>query len=393
MNKQHVGLAIGAAAMFSLALAGENVTPPPAQPVASDSNLATTPAASTAKPDSMFDRIWSYATWYENDDNPVIQKFQFTGRYQLDFAWVDQNDYDDWDTRRWRMGGKATLFHDFTAHGEVELYPDDQGYYQRLTDAYVAWSQSETLELTLGKQSAAFTMDGSTSSKELLAIDRSNLANNLWFTEEYFPGLSAGGEAAGWNYFLGVFSAGAKNEEFGEFDGGAFVLGTVGFDFAKQLDVKKAELNLNYVYNTGDEPNSFTRPLEHVASVNFDFDAGKWGLRTDVSGGAGFGTQSDLWGGMIMPYYNLTKKLQAVTRYTYLKSVDDNGIRFARYENQVISGRGDQYQEFYAGLNYYFYKHKLKVQTGVQYADMNDQAGDGGAYSGWAWTTGFRISW
>jgi phosphate-selective porin OprO/OprP len=96
---------------------------------------------------------------------------------------------------------------------------------------------------------------------------------------------------------------------------------------------------------------------------------------------------------MIMPYYNFTAKLQAVARYTYLESSDDNGVRFARYENQVVAGRGDQYQEFYAGLNYYIYKHKLKVQTGVQYADMRDQAGDGGAYSGWAWTTGLRISW
>ena len=32
-------------------------------------------------------------------------------------------------------------------------------------------------------------------------------------------------------------------------------------------------------------------------------------------------------------------------------------------------------------MNYYFYGHKLKLQTGVQFADMQDRANDGGAYS------------
>jgi phosphate-selective porin OprO/OprP len=96
---------------------------------------------------------------------------------------------------------------------------------------------------------------------------------------------------------------------------------------------------------------------------------------------------------MLMPYYNITPKLQAVARYTFIKSSDPNGVRFARYEDHVVSGKGDEYNEIYLGLNYYFYGHKLKLQTGVQYADMRDRANDGGGYSGWAWTTGLRISW
>jgi phosphate-selective porin OprO/OprP len=44
-------------------------------------------------------------------------------------------------------------------------------------------------------------------------------------------------------------------------------------------------------------------------------------------------------------------------------------------------------------MNYYLYGHKLKLQTGLQYADMRDRAADGGKYTGWSWTTGFRISW
>ena len=94
-----------------------------------------------------------------------------------------------------------------------------------------------------------------------------------------------------------------------------------------------------------------------------------------------------------MPFFNLTSRFQLVGRHTYLRSQDDNGVGLARYENQVTAGRGDRYNEFYAGVNYYFYGHKLKLQSGVKLGDMNDSATDGGAYSGIASTTGLRVSW
>jgi phosphate-selective porin OprO/OprP len=94
-----------------------------------------------------------------------------------------------------------------------------------------------------------------------------------------------------------------------------------------------------------------------------------------------------------MPHVDITPKLQLVVRHTYLTSDDANGVRLARYENQLDAGRGDRYNEGYFGVNYYVYGHKLKLQGGVQFADMNDHAGDGGDYSGVAATTGLRVSW
>jgi phosphate-selective porin OprO/OprP len=82
-----------------------------------------------------------------------------------------------------------------------------------------------------------------------------------------------------------------------------------------------------------------------------------------------------------------------VARYTYLDSEAPNGIRPAGYEARVAPGRGDEYNELYLGANYYFYGHRLKVQTGVQWADMKDSANDGGEYSGVSWTTGLRVGW
>lgn len=352
-------------------------------------------AAEPAKKLSAFEQIWGSAQLYKNDENPVIQSFNFTGRFQLDYAVVDsdQGNHDEWNIRRFRVGGKAELLDNFTFHSEVDLNPQEPPVYSRVTDLYLSWSQTAAFRVTVGKQSAGFTMDGRTSSKELLAIDRSNLSNNLWFPEEYVPGASFSGNVDRWLYKVGAFSAGARNGELGEFNGGYFGLASLGYDFSEALDVKTAVLWADYVYQEPDRDNTFTRSLQHIASLNFSYDTGHCGVRADLSAGEGFGRQSNLWGAMVMPFYNITDKFQVVGRYTFIDSDDFNGVRLARYESEVVSGRGDEYHEAYLGLNYYLYGHKLKLQTGINYADMKDNANDGGEYSGWGWTTGLRVSW
>jgi phosphate-selective porin OprO/OprP len=103
--------------------------------------------------------------------------------------------------------------------------------------------------------------------------------------------------------------------------------------------------------------------------------------------------QSDVYGFMAMPFYDLSEGFQLVSRYTFVRSRDANGVRLGSYENEVVKDYGDELRDLYLGLNYQFYGHKLKLQTGVQLADMEDRANDGGAYSGFSWTTGLRVSW
>ncbi|MEX1048283.1 MAG: porin [Akkermansiaceae bacterium] len=354
------------------------------------------------------DQAWSLVKLYENPNNPVIQKLAFTGRLQLDYAIVDGEgspaagvsdediSYDFGGWRRLRGGFKATLFKDFTAHIEADFDPDEAPVYRRLTDAYIGWAPSKAFEIKLGKQGMGFTLDGKTSSKELLTIDRNNLSNNLWFTTEYLPGLTAGGEIEEWSYQVGVFSQGEEDTEFGNFDAGTTWLASVGYDFGKALSVDKALLALDYVYNE-ETPTSglFTnRALSHILSLNFAYENGACGFRGDLSAGDGHSGQPDTMGLVLMPYYNFTDKLQGIFRYTYIDSDEPNGIRLGRYETFPLNGgRGDEYQEAYLGLNYLLYGHKLKLQTGLQYVSMNDQANDGGAFDGWGWTTGLRLSW
>ena len=353
-------------------------------------------APASEKQQSTYDKIWKFAEWYNNKDNPVVQSVLGSGRFQFEYAALDaeQGSHHEWNIRRLRLGARSKLFRTFTLHAEVEFNPQEADpVYSRLTDVYLQWSRDGRFALTVGKHSAPFTMDGATSSKELLAIDRSNLTNNIWFPQEYIPGVSVSGKIAPWVYRAGVYSAGRANREFGEFNGSVFALAVVGYDFGKSLGVKEALLAGNYVYQNPDPRNTFTRQLQHIASVNFKFEAARWGARLDVSAGSGYLSQSDVWGVMTMPFVNVTEKLQFVGRHTFIKSDLPNGVRPATYENLVVSGRGDRYNELYFGANYYFYGHKLKLQSGVQFADMNDRANDGGTYSGVAWTTGLRVSW
>jgi phosphate-selective porin OprO/OprP len=94
-----------------------------------------------------------------------------------------------------------------------------------------------------------------------------------------------------------------------------------------------------------------------------------------------------------MPFYDFNSHIQGVLRYTYLRSENENGLRLSRYDSRIVTDRGNEYNEIYAGFNVYFYGHKFKWQTGLQYTHMKDDADDGGKYKGWGLSTGLRLSW
>ena len=366
--------------------------------------VAATPAlaqsgsqAAGEKEPSRYDTIWDrFTNLYDNKEHPVVQRIVFTGRYHHDFAVVeaDQGAITEWNVRRMRLGPRITLFRRFLVHAEVEVNPQERDpFYMRFTDAYVQWSRHPALVMTAGKHSVPFTQEGATSSRELLTLDRSNLANNIWFGQEYMPGFSVAGRIGLWTYRGSVFSAGAMNREFGEFNGGLFTMAILGYDFSKTFGVREAAVTGNYLYQQPDANNTFTRRFGHITSVNFRFEEGRFGTRGDLATGVGYLGQRDVWSFMLMPYFNVTDKLQVVGRYTFVDSDGDNGVSIPTYESRVARGAGDEWSSGYVGVNYYFYAHRLKLQSGVEFARMQDRANDGGAYSGTSWVTGLRIGW
>ncbi len=343
-----------------------------------------------------FDRAWDYATLYERADSGFLERFSLSGRLQVDSAWfdADQGEFNDILWRRFRFGFKADFTKGWVLHveGDFDLNQGLGETYDRLTDAYVGWHSGRQWELKLLKQSAGFTLDGATSSKSLLTLERNNLTNNLWFTSEYFTGAAVSGSAAKrWSWKAAVFSSDGS-DELSRFEAAYFTLLSLGGDFAGDLGLETASVRVDYVYNEEDEE-ADTRDFSQVVSLATKWEQGRWGLWTDLSAGLGFGGQSDLWGVALMPFYDLSPHFQLVLRYTYLRSADRNGVRLGRYGNEIVEGRGDRYSEIYGGLNVFINGHRLKWQTGLQYDDMRDEAGDGGKYAGWGLTTGLRLSW
>lgn len=341
-----------------------------------------------------YDEIWNNAVLYENAENPVVQKVAFVGRLQGEAFWfdTDQGDADDVLWRRLRSGFKNTVYDSWTFHVEGDFNLNDGGNYRRLTEANLSRKLSNGATIKIGKQSAGFTLGGATSSKGLITLQRNNLTNNLWFTAEYFTGITLKGTADdGYFYNVGIYSS-DPNDEFSHFDASFFGLVSVGKDFAEQVGMDKGIVRLDLIYNDEDS-NANTRSFGEVASFVTQWEEGNWGLWTDLSYGNGYRNQSDLWGAVLMPFYNINEQLQLVFRYTHVDG-GGNGVRLGRYEREIVSGRGDLYDEFYLGFNIYLYGHKVKWQTGIQQARMKDMMNDGGELTdGFGVTTGFRISW
>ena len=360
-------------------------------------------AQSAAQPaPSAYDKLWSAAVLYKGSADSAINEVRLTGRQHIDWYQFRNGSVQDSDfvSRRTRLGTKVQFLKDFTLHVEADLNVEQpHPLFVKYTDAYLKWSADKSLAIAVGKQSLRYTLDGGTSSNSLLTIDRSPLAYNLGFSEEYLPGVTAEGEAGLWSWKLGVFSAGVADRDFGAFNAGTIAFASLSRDVAALTGLKKSLVRVDAFTqgydadNATGTPKAFSRNHADGVSLITQLSQGPWGLDAEFGLTSGQGSQSDLKGVQIMPSYSFDQDWQAVLRYTRVVSALNNGVSFARYESMLTSGKGDRLEEIYLGLNRYFYGHKLKCQLGVEHTRMLDVAGDGGAYHGWGVVTALRVSW
>ena len=350
---------------------------------------------------SNYEKIWDKVVLYENDENSLVSKFWLTGRLQGEYHSFENEvapaiDHDDYDWRRFRFGFKATLFGDITLHSEADLGLENRGrpLYNDLTDTYFSWSTENGMKFKLGKQSAPFTLDGSTSSKKLYTLERSKIAGNIWFGQEYFPGISVSGSKDEIDYFAGYYSNDNKPEFDGAFKHGQFGILSVGKDYAANFDLEKSYLRLDFMYQDDDGNDDVEDFNDWNAAYSFvtKWENNDWYFWTDLS----FADRKngDVWGLQLMPFYDITDKTQVIFCYTHLDSSGDNQLRASRWEDRLDRGeyRGDDLTEYFFGLNHFYYGHKLKWQNGLQYTELNEADGSK-EYEGWGFTTAFRISW
>ena len=354
-------------------------------------------AAAAKKEPSAYDKIWGkFTEWYADDTNPVVQRVLLSGRFHYDFATIDsdQGDHDEWNVRRLRIGPRITLFRKFTFHAELELDPQRHDPVVRAVYRSLSDVDEEPSVRADGRQAERPLYGGRCDVITRTAHDRSEQSRQQHLVSAgIHPRRQRLGAARTMGLSRGSLLVGRNEPGIGGVHWRHSHAWSAGYDFAQKIGAKEALLTGNYVYQTADELNTFTRQLAHIGSINFRFEETKWGARMDLSTAAGYLGQSDMWAFQGMPFVNVTSKLQVVGRYTFIASDDHNGIRLATYESRIVSGKGDEYNEVYIGANYYFYGHRLKLQSGVQFAEMEDRANDGGAYSGVAWTTGLRVGW
>jgi phosphate-selective porin OprO/OprP len=340
--------------------------------------------------------VWDTAILYNIPDNHGLQKFAITGRLHGDyenFEESEQGSVSGFIWRRFRTGFKAFLFENLTVKAEADMnLHRPEPLYNRLTDAYVSGVLGDGLKITVGKQAASFTLDGSTSSNKLIAIERSKITDNLWFSKRFFSGATISGKRNQWESLAGLYSSDGGPEFDEVFRSGHFTLLSLGYNLSEQLVFDNALVRIDYVKQEEDLGNA-TGKNKNIVSFVTRFDNSKRHLWTDLTIADGYAGQADLLGLQFMPFYDITDKTQAVFRYTHLKSSGGNAIKLGKYEKSLVSGKGNKVSEYFCGINHYFHGHKLKWQNGIQYTGMKAADSAGSKYNGWGFTSAVRISW
>ncbi len=341
-----------------------------------------------------YDMLWDKVVLFEGDEKSIIDKFALTGRLQADYHSFENDinglSEDDSQWRRFRFGFKMSLLDGITLHSEANMNLNQpEPLYRNLTDTYLSWSTDSGVKIKLGKQSAPFTLHGSTSSKKLYTLERGKIARNIWFTNEYFTGISFSGSRDNWDYLAGIYSS-DEGPEFDEaFDYGKFGLLSLGYNFQESEYFDNSLIRFDLMVQEEDAL-SPTPDHKNAFSIVTKLNKGKFNFWGDLSFSNGYDSQSDVWGIQLMPFYDFSNKLQGVFSYTYVESDDTLDVDVTRYERD-LAGRGDEMSEYFFGINYFFYGHKLKWQNAFQYSEMDNLGSK--VYEGWGYTSGLRISW
>ena len=341
---------------------------------------------------------WDYCDIFDmgklyKSETGFINSFSIIGRYHGQYHWSDSNQSDtseEWENRRSRVGVQIGFLQDFEFEAQFNLDWDGDRFFEDVEDLFISWEPSEDLYFIVGKQKANITREWSTSSKRIKTVERSQLVNQI--VPDKIGGLVVGygGLAEGLLVEAGLY-AGSNDDDWGlPFDGDSDLAASLRVAY----DVTEAtEVRFDYFYADGAGTDANVEDYEHIFSLNSQSDWDRLHLVTDLIYAAGVddANHSDAWGVVVMPYYDITDKLEAVLRYTYSDSDSSSGVRLqSRYERETaIDTRGDNYHAIYGGLNYYLCKDKLKLMGGVEYSTMDTASA--GNYENWTVFTGVRL--
>ena len=353
-----------------------------------------------------FDSLWSRASLYKDESNPILQEFKLRGRYQGQFhlAEADQGDDSDWEDRRSRFGFDAKLF-----EKQIEIRADFQSndgfkdIYDGLVDAYIRWKPNKNISVTIGKTKpliGAYDWLEPTISQP--TFERSQIFNQLSVNRA--TALTVEGRSGSLSWQTGIYSNDTPSNtggsgsfgdgEFGDLNGGVSYSIGAGYDFKERFGTDKALLRFDWLHSDRVAGDSVLGRYDDIVSTTFLLKEDRAALIIEAfHATGGTAADTDVLGFFVQPTYDLVPdKLQLVGRYTYSASDGPTGIRSqSRYETLAGALRGDSYHAHYLGGQYFIYGDKLKLLAGAEYSLLG-QSGTGDRYDGITALAGLRFS-
>ena len=406
----------------------------------------TTPAP--AESGSMF-ADFDFCTWLSSKPgtvkipkNPVVQSLVFEGRYHWQAAYVDGEGINDQDfsedyteARRFRLGAKIGFLNYFSYKGVVNLVDDQRFNGGDLEYDYIDFDESyftfnalkafnisdlDTLTLNYGRIKWHGGLEARTSSNALLTVERSAISNKIYQSARP-TGLYINAAKGPLNTILGIYSTDEGTDEFGVDSGN--VEGWGGWNDSLMYNAEviytandDLRIGWEFLYNDADERLANEDSLldyRWASTLSAEYSIGAGGINVEGFYGDNGGAEmqanaarrGNFWGFVATPYYWIVPaKLQAVVQYAYAGAEEDQGIRMnSRYvratnyggggnPNIVNGGRGDELHTVYAGLNYLICGDNLKVQAGVEYANLTTPNVGDEDVDALTWLVGFRSS-
>lgn len=353
-----------------------------------------------------FEELWSHAALFKDESNPILEEFKLRGRYQGQYWDVDadQGGRSNWEDRRSRFGFDAKMF-EKKLEARVDFQSNDgfDDIYDGLVDAYLRWKPVSGLSITAGKTKPLIApYDWLESTNSQPTFERSQIFNQLGVNRA--TGLTVEQNIGQWSWRAGVYSNDTPSStggsgsfgdgEFGDFNGGvSYSLGG-GYDLSDLIGADRADLRLDWIHSDRETGDMVLGKYDDIVSASFITKKDALGLVVESYFAAGGDAEdSDVFGFFIQPAYDLLpNQLQLVGRYSHANSSGPLGVLGqSRYERTVAdnSGRGDVYNSFYGGIQYFIYGDKLKLMAGAEWSHLG---GNGEAYDGLTLLSGIRLS-
>ena len=363
--------------------------------------------------DTSYQRITSLPVLYKSAQNPYVQEFALLTQLQLQYAsgsdesgnfgsgdFPDALTWKSTEVRRFRLGLKGRFFEKLFFLNLTDLHPDlEPRIYKRTPETYFTWMENDALNISAGKTELKFNREQEYSSKEFLPFERTAVGNMLYGGELTGAWVCGKGIAGGWLYYLGAYSN-DREDEWTDFNGGAIMLGKIGYNYTKHTSFDLAEVKFQYLHNTepGYQDSAACLPspaYSNCISISNEITEGALGFTAELLWGDGELGRADVCGLSTMTTWSFNAKLQLVGVLELAGSREENGVilpvHFEALSPGVGDKSGDAYFANYAGLNYYLDGQRCKLMSGVKYSWMDGGTG-GGDFNGWTWLVGVRTA-